>query len=75
MNEQLRISLLYKTTLLCNIEGIHHAFNLRPRNHAQALASLPVKDEELLCLGYEYFHLELGAVSNVLVNKRGVPEH
>ena len=26
-------------------------------------------------IGYEYFHLELGAVSSVLIIKRGVSEH
>ena len=75
MTEQLNMSLLYRTTLLCNREGIHHSFNLRRRKHAQILASLPVKDRDFLRLGYEYFQLELGAVSSVLINKKEVSEH
>ena len=75
MIEQPHISPLYRTTLLCNGQGIHHPFNLRPRNNEKALVSLSVKDGEFLGLGYEYFHLELGAVSSVLINKRGVSEH
>ena len=43
--------------------------------YAQTLASLPVQDGGFLRLGYEYFHLELGAVSSILINKRRVSEH
>ena len=63
------------TTLLWQKRGIHHSFNPRPTHYAQTLASLPVKNGESLGLGYEYFHLELGAVSSILINKRGVSEH
>ena len=36
----------------------------------------PVKDGEFLERGYEYFHLELGAVSSSsLINNRGVLEY
>ena len=40
------------------------------------LASLTVKDGEGCELGYEYFHLELGAVSSLINNKnKGMSEN
>ena len=54
--------------------GIHHSFNPKRKHYARTLASLPVKDGEVFELGYEYFHLELGAVSS-LINNKGVSEH
>lgn len=53
---------------------IHHSFNPKQKHYARTLASLPVKDGEVFELGYEYFHLELGAVSS-LINNKGVSEH
>ena len=68
-----KLSLLHDQALVAK-RGIHHSFNAKPRQYAQTLASLPVKDGEFLGLGYEYFLLELGAVSS-LINNKGVSEH
>lgn len=39
------------------------------------LQLFPSETESILELGYEYFHFGLGAVSNVLKFKTGVPVH